>query len=163
MAEINTRSYLVLMARLFIAGSFILSALPKIQDPLAFASSVEAYRVVDSNFSMWTALILPWLELVTGFGLLTPQIRGASAQIICVLLVIFIGLHASAWVRGLDISCGCFGESTSGKAPNYLILIFRNLAMLAATGLVIFCDSQFKPFLRRKKGRPFLDPRRHNY
>ena len=140
MAEINAKAYLVLVARLVVAGAFILAALPKIQDPVAFASSVEAYRVVGSALSAWTALILPWLELVIGVGLLAPQIRRGSALLSVGLLLLFIVLHASAWVRGLDISCGCFGETEAENTPNYHWLILRNLGLLLAISLVFIRD-----------------------
>lgn len=140
MGQINTKAYLVLVARLIVAATFIMAALPKIQDPLAFAESVEAFRVVGSGFSSWTSIALPWLELVIGLGLLAPQIRRMSALLIIGLLVAFIGLHLSAWGRGLDISCGCFGENPTGEAPNYFGFILRNVGLLLAVCFVFIRD-----------------------
>ena len=82
-----------------LSATFILAALPKIQDPTAFAISVEGYRVVTGNLMAWIALALPWLELVAGFGLLIPQIRRSSTLVITLLLIAFILLHASASTR----------------------------------------------------------------
>lgn len=132
MAELNKKAYLTLIARLVICGTFLLAALPKIQDPVAFAASVEGFRVMGGGLTQWVALILPWLELVVGFGLLIPQIRRGSGILIAILLIAFIGLHTSAWMRGLDVSCGCFGAHAASDAPNYLWLILRNTALLAA-------------------------------
>jgi len=140
MAEINPKAYLLLIARLVLSAAFLLAALPKIQDPVAFAASVEGFRVVGGALSVWVALVLPWLELVTGFGLLIPQIRRGSATIITLLLLVFIGLHASAWARGLDISCGCYGVNESNEAPNYLWLISRNVGLLVACVCVLVRD-----------------------
>ncbi|MFT5837337.1 MAG: putative oxidoreductase [Candidatus Azotimanducaceae bacterium] len=140
MAKINTRAYLLLIARLVVSGIFLLAALPKIQDPVAFAASVEGFRVVGGALTAWVALILPWLELVIGFGLLIPQIRRRSGILIAILLIAFIGLHISAWMRGLDISCGCFGENEASTAPNYPWLIFRNVGLLAACICVVIRD-----------------------
>lgn len=140
MAEINAKAYLALVAQLIVAAAFLLAALPKIQDPVAFETSVEAFNIVGSTLSSWTALILPWLELVIGIGLLVPQMRRASALIIIGLLLLFIGLHASAWARGLDISCGCYGQSKTEDSPNYLFLILRNTGLLLAVGIVFIRD-----------------------
>lgn len=140
MAELNAKAYLLLLARLAIVAAFLLAALPKIQDPVGFAEAIEGFRVVGGGFAIWIALILPWLELVTGFGLLIPQIRRASAIIISILLVMFIGLHASAWMRGLDINCGCFGVNEAHSAPNYLWLILRNVGLLVACVCVLIRD-----------------------
>ncbi|MEC7287679.1 MAG: MauE/DoxX family redox-associated membrane protein [Verrucomicrobiota bacterium] len=146
MAGINPRAptaaYLILIGRLIVSATFILAALPKIQDPAAFATSVEGYRVVTGNLTVWIALALPWLELVAGFGLLTPQIRRGSALVITLLLIAFIVLHVSAWARGLDINCGCFSADNSNKAPDYLWLIFRNIFLLATCTWVMIRDWQ---------------------
>ena len=139
-----TTAYLILIGRLIVSATFILAALPKIQDPAAFATSVEGYRVVTGNLTVWIALALPWLELVAGFGLLIPQIRRASALVIILLLMTFIFLHASAWMRGLDINCGCFNAHGSNKAPNYLWLILRNICLLAACTCVMVRDRRHR-------------------
>ena len=136
-------AYLILIGRLIVSATFILAALPKIQDPAAFATSVEGYRVVAGDLAVWIALALPWLELVAGFGLLIPQIRRGSALVIALLLIAFIILHASAWARGLDISCGCFSADKSNKAPDYLWLILRNICLLAACCCVLIRDWQY--------------------
>ena len=104
---------------------------------------MEGYRVVTGDLAVWVALALPWLELVAGFGLLIPQIRRGSALVIALLLFAFIILHASAWARGLDISCGCFSAHQSYKTPDYLWLIFRNLGLLTVCGCVLIRDWQY--------------------
>ena len=138
--EVRSMAYLLLLGRLIVSAAFILAALPKIQDPAAFAISVEGYRVVTANLVMWIALVLPWLELVAGFGLLIPQIRRGSNLIIALLLIVFIALHASAWARGLDINCGCFNAHESEKTPDYLWLVFRNIGLLTACIFMLIRD-----------------------
>jgi len=140
MATITNSRFFVLLARLAIAGVFVTAALPKIEDPAAFARSVNAFRVIDSGLSDWVALGLPWLELVLGIGILLPAIRRASGALIGLLLLLFITLHLSAWGRGLDISCGCFGAETGEVNADYRWLILRNLLLLGAVILVLKQD-----------------------
>ena len=140
MAAITNRHLFVLLARLALAGVFVTAALPKIEDPVAFASSVDAFRVINSGLSGWVALCLPWLELVLGIGILLPVIRRASGALIGLLLLLFIALHLSAWARGLDISCGCFGSETGEATADYRWLILRNLLLLGAVLLVLKQD-----------------------
>lgn len=129
---------IVLLVRLVLVAAFLLAAIPKIQDPVAFAISVESYRILTGQAVLWVALVLPWLELVIGFGLLIPKMRRASSLLIMLLLFIFVGLHASAWIRGLDIDCGCFAiESVSS---NYFLLISRNCALMIAAIFVFNRD-----------------------
>ena len=140
MGAINQKSLLVLIARLIVAGVFVMAALPKIQDPAAFATSVAAFRVIEPGLSIWVALLLPWLELVIGLGILIPAIRRTSSALIGLLLLLFIVLHTSAWVRGLDISCGCFGSETGEVSTDYRWLILRNVILLGMTLLVLRQD-----------------------
>lgn len=118
----------LLLARLVLAWVFIRAALPKIEDPLAFAGSIEAFQLMEGTLALWVAIALPWLELVVAIGLLTPWLRQACALTISGLLALFIALHASAWARGLDVNCGCFGLSET--SPDYRWLILRNLGLL---------------------------------
>ena len=139
-SEVRSMAYLVLLGRLIVSAAFILAALPKTQDPAAFATSVEGYRIVTGNLAMWIALVLPWLELVAGLGLLIPQIRRGSNLIIALLLIVFTVLHASAWARGLDINCGCFSGHESEKTPDYVWLVLRNIGLLTACIFVLIRD-----------------------
>jgi len=134
---------LTLIVRLVVAGVFAFAALPKIKDPVAFAASIHDYQFIDGALVSWTAVILPWLELTIAVGILIPTIRRASAACIGLLLIAFISLHASAWQRGLDISCGCFGTATQ-PTTDYPLLILRNLALLVAAAWVLWRDCTVK-------------------
>lgn len=123
------RSISLLLAQLVLAWVFIRAGLPKIEDPASFAASIEAYRIVGGSLVLWVALLLPWLELVLGIGLLTPWLKQVCSLTMAGLLLLFIGLHTSAWARGLDVNCGCFGLSE--ESPGYLWWILRNLGLLA--------------------------------
>lgn len=137
MVAIDYKAFFMLIARLILAGVLVMAALPKIQDPGAFANSVAAFRVIDLGLSSWVALVLPWLELVLGLGILMPFIRQTSCALIGLLLLIFIGLHLSAWVRGLDLRCGCFGADADAAGSDYRWLILRNLLLLGMAMLLL--------------------------
>ena len=144
MGAVKQKSLLVLIARLVLAGVFVMAALPKLQDPLTFATSVGDFRVIGPELSAWVALCLPWLELAIGIGILLPQIRRTSGGLIGLLLALFIGLHCSAWARGLDISCGCFGAKTGETGSDYRWLMARNIVLLLAVALVLRQDLRNK-------------------
>jgi uncharacterized membrane protein YphA (DoxX/SURF4 family) len=144
MGAISNKFLFSLIVRLVLAGTFVIAALPKIQDPVAFSASVAAFRVIEPGLSAWVALCLPWLELIIGIGILMPMIRRMSGLLIALLLITFIALHSSAWIRGLDISCGCFGAETGEVSTDYSWLILRNLLLLGAAILVISQDHRNK-------------------
>ena len=61
---------------------------------------------------MRAAFYLPWLEILCGLALITRCLyAGALAILLCPYLV-FIGATISAKVRGIDITCGCFGAAS---------------------------------------------------
>ena len=84
----------------------------------------------------WAAYFLPALELVCGVGVLIPKLRKEAAFLIVVMMLVFIVAIISAWVRGLDISCGCFGGSEA--TANYPWLIFRDIVFMALCAPLIF-------------------------
>ena len=135
MVRVDPTSFFGLIARLVLAGVFLQAGLPKVQDPVAFAVAIENYRIISGSWAMAAAIVLPWLEIVIGIGLLTPWLRRASACTMIGLLGVFIALHLLSWARGLDIDCGCFGESAG--SPDYHWLILRNLALLITSIFVL--------------------------
>lgn len=132
--------------RLMVGGCFVWAASLKLRDPVALFTAVESYRVVDAGTARWVSLGLPWLELWVGVGLWLPWTRRGSAWIIGALLLGFMALHTSAWCRGLDVNCGCFG-ATSGPA-GYGVLLVRNGLLLAGVMVLMYQDRA-----ARRKGR----------
>jgi hypothetical protein len=77
----------------------------------------------------FVAIILPWVEVLSGAFLILGVFRRSSALLISLLLVGFIGLVAMAVLRGINTACGCFG-SLSRKADLKLILLDTFLLLL---------------------------------
>ena len=66
------------------------------------------------------------------------QIWNAGNIILGVLLVFFSAAMASAWYRGLDISCGCFGHEV--EKGDWGIPLGRDLVLLAAVLAVAWLE-----------------------
>ncbi len=119
------------LARWIVGALFIYAGGLKAGAPGALIQDIWNYRLIPEDAAYWLAAGLPYLEIVAGLALLTGlQMRGARL-LAAGLLIVFIAALASAWIRGLDISCGCFG-SASAEHASYPLLIGRNLALLAA-------------------------------
>ena len=121
--------------RLFLGGLFVYAGVLKVLDPAQFLVDIESYRLLPYVAAVATAFYLPWLEILCGAGLWNRRTRRGALWILIALTVVFAVLITSAWVRGLDISCGCFGVSES-NGSNYVwwltrdLLIFLGLAVL---------------------------------
>ncbi len=121
--------------RLVVGGLFIWAGVLKIIDPLEFAQSIKNYRLFPRELAFIIAIILPWVEVVSGAFLIIGVFRRSSALLISLLLIGFIGLVAIALLRGIDTTCGCFG-SLSRNAD--LKLILMDAVMLFLTLNVFF-------------------------
>jgi uncharacterized membrane protein YphA (DoxX/SURF4 family) len=122
------RPWLSLLVRVFIGGYFVVAAVPKIIEPLAFATSIMHYGLVPSWSVNAIALILAWLELIAGIGLIMGIRTKVQALFCGGMLVAFTLAVAYAVVLGLKIDCGCFGAS-GGEEVSWL-KVAKNSAMI---------------------------------
>ena len=106
---------------------FLWSGVAKIKDPISFAEAVRNYRLIGDPFAATAALFLPWLEVFAGIGVMTDRFRKGSAAILTVSLTVFTVAIVIAWMRGLDIMCGCFGDETP---MNYPVKVAQNLGLI---------------------------------
>ena len=113
--------------RIILAGVLIYAGCAKIARPDVFFTDISNYRI----FPVWTACaaayFMPPFEIVVGAFLLTRRGLDAGLAASAAMMAVFIVLIASAWVRGLGISCGCFGSGDTGQ---YLETIVRDFALI---------------------------------
>jgi putative oxidoreductase len=98
-----------LMFRIFLGGVFIAAAVPKIIDVEAFAISIATYQLLPLSLINLQAIVLPWLELITGVLLIVGFRTKAQALAINGMLVMFIAAIYIAMSKGIEAQCGCFG------------------------------------------------------
>lgn len=121
-------------ARIILAGVFAYASFAKIMRPDQFHNAMANYQILPQGVVFVAAYFLPFLELVCAVALLSKGFFKASASIICIMLLIFIAAIASAWLRGLDIACGCFGgENANGGYPE---IIARDILLLALCAVI---------------------------
>lgn len=121
-------SLVSLLCRLVVGGVFIWASLDKLAHPDAFATSIHHYRMVPYALLHPMALLLPMVELVLGGALVLGVARRGASFLAALLLVVFMIAIASALVRGLDISCGCF-NTDAGHGVG-VSLLWRDLGLL---------------------------------
>lgn len=108
----------------------------KVQDPAQFLVSIRSFHLVPDPFAAWLALGLPWLEIFSGLAVVTGWMRRGGLLLLNVSLVIFAIALISAWTRGLDVECGCFG---GGKGTTTVVqALVRDAVLLAVGGWLMF-------------------------
>ena len=122
--------------RLVLAGFFMAAGGLKIVDPKSLTAAIETYQVLPYSAAVLLSLFMPWLEVLAGLGVLLKKMYGGSLLILGALLILFIVALAQGWVRGLDVTCGCFGNADQVNKTNYPLLIGRDVALLAAVAVL---------------------------
>lgn len=141
---------IALICRLTLGIIFLYAGVEKIIAPREFAVAIYNYRLLPDQAINPLALILPWLEVFLAAGLIAGiYVRGASL-ISALLLMIFALALTVNLVRGLDISCGCFGAA-SGNI-NWLYLV-RDTGLLIMSVFTLLFDRGWNYF----SGSDFLD------
>ena len=134
----GARKITVLVLARAVAAVYLYAGVIKLLHPEALLVDIRSYDLLPYRLAYLGAFFLPALEVVAGLGILLGRFRRESALILLVLTAVFIAALASAWMRGLDISCGCFGKSE--VEADYPFLIGRDLLILAACAGVLFLD-----------------------
>ncbi len=116
--------------RLGLAAVLAFAAVAKLRDPAAFAGDIENFQLIPAGPSALLAVYLPWLELLLAAGLLLPRWQAAAALLAAVLFAVFTTALGLAWLRGLDIRCGCFGHENTWPVQ---WAVARNVILLAAS------------------------------
>ncbi len=110
MKNILQNEYLGLIVRIIVGAMFVIVGLAKIADPVLFAKEITNYNLMPDFSINIFAIVLPWIELISGLLLIAGVRIRANAVIIGAMLIMFIIAVASAWARGLNINCGCFSH-----------------------------------------------------
>ena len=109
MLRILSNKYFLLLLRLVLGLIFIFAAIEKIITPENFSVSIANYKLLPAEFINITAIILPWIELISGLLLLLGIWVKENSAIITFLLFVFTLAIIISLLRGLNIDCGCFG------------------------------------------------------
>jgi len=105
----TVRPWAATAARLLLGAVLVVAGALKVPDPAAAVRAVRAYRLLPEELVGPVAFGLPVIEVAVGLALLAGVFVRAAAVAAAVLVVVFLAGVGSAWARGLQIDCGCFG------------------------------------------------------
>ena len=133
--------HLTSVIRVALGTLFVYAGVLKISDPVAFAGSIAAYKLLPYFATYLAAAILPWLEVICGLLLISGLRVRAAAAMVVLLNLVFIFALAAAMARGLDIDCGCFRQG-GAKTPVWQALVRDGV--LLAMALLVFRSADRK-------------------
>ena len=133
--------YILLSIRIIIGVVFIYASIGKIINPEAVAKAIKNYEMLPITMINLPAIILPYLELFTGALLMIGRLKKGAASITIIMLVFFLIGLIQAYIRGLDINCGCFSLESASSKSDILLRIIEDFLMLAgAVIILVFSD-----------------------
>lgn len=106
---------ILLVLRLATAGLFIWAATVKLSDPVAFATSINGFKILPRHHGMLQplAFMVPWTELVCAAALVVGFWGRSAALVLGGMLAIFAAAVVSVILRpDISVECGCFGKFT---------------------------------------------------
>ncbi|MBC9734746.1 DoxX family membrane protein [Nocardioides sp. zg-578] len=127
------REWFGLVARLVTGGVWLVAGALKLPDPYESVRAVRAYDLLPESVVPTVGHLLPVLEVVVGVALIGGVLTRAAGAVSALLFLAFIIGIASAWARGLQIDCGCFGGGgyEPGASAKYPGEIARDVVLLA--------------------------------
>lgn len=132
MGRMAPAKIILLVLRLALGGVFIYAGALKIVDVQGFAKAVHHFQLTPRTVSVVVAVYLPWLEILAGLALFIRRLALGASLALGVMSAVFLIALSTAWARGLDISCGCFGKEEHKIQTHFPQLFLRDAALLTA-------------------------------
>jgi uncharacterized membrane protein YphA (DoxX/SURF4 family) len=147
---------LLALCRFATAAIFLYAASTKIPDMAKFAEEVANYRLLPAALVPATAAVVVGLEVVAGLALLAGPFARAASVITTGMMLVFIAGLTQALLRGIDLSCGCFGGEESATWAT----VVRDVAMLLPSlAVTVFGPGRLLPSRgEAAEGRPAEAP-----
>jgi uncharacterized membrane protein YphA (DoxX/SURF4 family) len=137
----NLNKWFVLAVRIAIGGIFIYASIDKIIHPESFARIIHNYRLFPPSLINTFAIVIPWIELITGvFLIIGFKYKGANLIIFGMLLAFIVALTIS-YIRGININCGCFSTASTAKS-NLLVRIIEDVFMAIGCLIIGFVNKR---------------------
>jgi len=132
----------VWVLRLGFAALFAYAGWGKLADPSAFALEIANYQIAP-ELAPAVAIVLPAVEIVVALVLVfAPRLwRQAAALCAAGMSVVFLFAVTSAWVRDVNIDCGCFGGGGSAITG---LTVLRNCGLVAVALILLIWDRKVR-------------------
>jgi putative oxidoreductase len=143
----NAKRYLnvtALVIRIGLGVVFLYAGFAKASDASAFVSDLRGFRAFPELAITPLAAYLPFLEMAVGASLISGIFYSGALILSGALLAAFNGVVLSAAIRGIDVTCGCFGHTSGTETLKTAMM--RDIVLFIAWALLAWL------YLKRGKG-----------
>ena len=127
---------ILLVMRLFIAGTFIRAGAVKLADIEQFRLAIANYKILPSGLVTAAAIIVPAVEVTVGVSFLLGVLPVVFAAVLAALLLSFSAAIAVNLARGRVFDCGC-GGSTAPQTISWRHIAINTFLAASATAIAI--------------------------
>jgi uncharacterized membrane protein YphA (DoxX/SURF4 family) len=111
--------------------TFIVASFHKIAEPASFAKIIYGYDLFPHIAINFFAIVLPFVEMLTGLFLVLNFWPKASASLAGIMLAVFIIAISINMARGHVFDCGCFSFGSKSLMTGNWSLLIRDALLLS--------------------------------
>ena len=123
---------------LLISGIFLFAGIMKLVNFGDFPEEIARYHVLPESLILYAALYLVFFEIFVAIAILIPKFRVNGAFCVFFLMMLFCLAIIYAMIRGIDVTCGCFGSNGSAFLSNGFAFLFRDIILLLMSIRLIY-------------------------
>jgi hypothetical protein len=123
---------------LSLAAFFVWTGAIKAFDPIRFASDIDNYKILPWAIAVGSGILSAVAGNLLRIALILRRFYLGGLSILAGLISVFVIATVTAKVRGLDITCGCFGHAS--KKWNFSTHLGLDLVLFRTRGF--FCCSR---------------------
>jgi putative oxidoreductase len=136
--------YLILVLRIILAGVFLTSSVGKLVDIERYSvDAVYNFGIVPMLFARPLGLVMPFIELLCGLGLLFGVLTRLAALGVGLMSIAFFIAKAIVLAQGRHIDCGCFGAIVETLAS---VTIYMDIPMAVMAFLIVIAPDRSRHF-----------------
>lgn len=120
--------------------TFIVASIHKIAEPAEFAKIIYGYDLFPQLSINLLAIVLPFVELLTGLSLILNIYSKAATIIAGILMAAFTLAISINMARGHKFECGCFSFGSENPLTGTKFLLIRDIFLMA----LCICLLRFK-------------------
>ena len=125
-----------------VGGLFVYAGAVKALDPVQFGLDIDNFKILPWFISVRLAFFLPWLEILCGLAVVFRVLYRGGLSVLTLAVLVFIGATVAAKIRGLDITCGCFGHAS--QHWSFAEHMGIDLAIFAALAALLWIEPHSK-------------------
>jgi len=140
---LDWKAILATLARVACGAVFIYASYDKMSDPEKFGKLVAEYHVLPAVLVPLAAVVIPWLEFLTGICLAVGFRWREAALVFSALMGIYILSLGWNLIKGVEMNCGCFSLDSTEKITWLTVgrdVLFLAMGLLTLTASKTYVD-----------------------